>query len=139
MPDWKTHMGISLIFLGGLILMNEYIYPFFNPSLFNLITIIIITLFYSILPDIDTPASKARQWILLLGVLAIIWFAWQQAWIQIILIGIMFLLMFTLKHRGITHSLIACIIFSACIGIYNVYLMPFAFTAYLSHLLADQI
>jgi len=105
-----------------------------------------VTIFYSILPDIDTN-SKVRSWVIpALLLIAMTMFALKQNFYALVLL-VPIPLIFLLKHRGITHSIIAAIVLSIPLLflngfafsniISNLILMPFAFIAYISHMLAD--
>ena len=99
----------------------------------------------SLLPDIDTPSSKARKALNILFLSAIIaltslylLFLREDLLLYIIifLAGTQLSLWF-LKHRGLTHNPLVCFVLSAMVVYYSVFLGLYFLTGYVSHLFLD--
>jgi hypothetical protein len=97
------------------------------------------------LPDIDAPASKMREWVskLLLGavVVLLLLFAFVRRDVLLVylsagVIVFLYLLWFT-KHRGIFHTIYAGIFLSLPFYFISPLYGLYAFTGFSSHLLAD--
>ena len=102
--------------------------------------------FYAILPDIDTPNSIARRAFekAALAVVVVLLAGYlytneiMLVYAAIIIAFILFIL-WTMKHRGIFHTLIAGMILSLPLLLYNEWTCGFAFLGYSTHLLVDQL
>ena len=108
-------------------------------GLFQLATVGIVTLFYSILPDIDVGTSKSRNLVLGGGLLLII-YAFLTSWavLGIVTAILLLLMIFLLHHRGKTHSTLGAVIFSVPLLYLHWVYFIIALVAYLSHLVADR-
>lgn len=105
-----------------------------------------IVIFASILPDIDTPASKSRWVVMVIGLLLIIGLTLNiaiagMAWWKITYIfitAVTLLIPWFLKHRGITHSFFAGAAFSAPLFLLGGWqLFTIGLLAFWSHLILD--
>ncbi len=106
---FPTHLLIGIIFF-----LNTY--QFFKGG--NLILFFIITMFFSIFPDIDEPNSKINK---------------ATGPIGILIAGIS-------KHRGVFHSLpLYLILFGLCTYFWSNYYAWAIIIGYLAHLLGDII
>jgi hypothetical protein len=133
---------MSAIFFAGL-------------SKINLVTtqqidIILLSVFvgtiYAILPDIDTPNSLIRRFvektalflviILLAGYIATNYPALIYAALVLVF---MLLFLWTMKHRGIFHTLPAGLVLSLPLFFLGYWFIGFAFLGYATHLLVDKI
>ena len=95
---------------------------------------------YSLLPDIDIGTSKIHKTFVGVGIAAIMVAVYLDLKELVYLVGLGLLgMVFLLKHRGITHSILAAVIFSTPLYIvYDEYVMGVGLTAYISHLIADK-
>lgn len=100
----------------------------------------------SLLPDIDEKHSKINQYIptplgkLIYGIagVAMAYHIYQTGNITYVLPSVLLILIYFSGHRGFTHSITACILFSMTfIGDRNI-LIPFA-TGYIAHLIFDMV
>lgn len=150
--NWKAHAAIAFICAGTF-------FYFFSGS--DLIGILLYGLFAAIsalVPDIDLPQSKARAFsdsivvfvFLLIAYLSFCGRAlclpglgdlFRIAIIVLVLVGVYFLFMKFLmpRHRGYTHSLVSCLVFSVLVYFAaGMQLAVAGSIGYLSHLLADK-
>lgn len=138
---WKGHfiLGFFLFLIIG--------YFVFDFSDLRVLILSIIAGFSALIPDLDHDLSKSRKWLnkLFPFVSFIVLFIYLENWYSAILItiflsGIYFLLFTFLKpkHRGITHTLFALIVFSIIIYSFDELLSYAFFVGYLSHLLGDK-
>jgi hypothetical protein len=101
---------------------------------------------YAILPDIDTPNSLIRRFvektalvlviILLVGYLATNYSALIYAALVLVLL---LLFLWTMKHRGVFHTLPAGFVLSLPLFFLGYWFMGFAFLGYATHLFVDKI
>lgn len=150
--DWRSHMLIG----GGSALAGLYLVG--SRDIMELIVLTVFGALSALIPDLDHDASKGRR---LLDLVFII-FAFSIGYSTVcgtkicipempaILVGILTFLalvglyfiifrFFKPRHRGITHTLIACLLFGG--AIYLLAGLAFAIAGlagYLSHLLADK-
>ena len=140
MPDCKTHFIFSLFLT--ITWISIFYFADLQLSFESLVALIVLTVFTSLFPDIDTRRSKIRD-------------AVSMA-IAAIVTG-MYLFFYTgtwyyapIKHRGITHTFKFSVLFSA--GLASVYMVfnPFmlerlvfwfvvVFSSYALHLALDRI
>lgn len=150
--DWRSHAFIGAVFAlaAGILLGRD-----------GLIQLGFITIFgalCALVPDLDHDASKGRQWL----DIAAVGFSFMMIYSSgcstdfcipgldelktmamafLALIGVYFLFFrfFKPKHRGITHTLFATIVFGILIYIFDgLTLGLIGMTAYFSHMIADQ-
>ena len=105
----------------------------------------ILGLLYSILPDIDAPASKTRECVskLLLAslMLCLLSYAFVEPNLKLLYLSFaiavfLYLLWFT-KHRGIFHTVYAGLFLSLPLYLVSPIYALYAFTGFASHLMAD--
>jgi hypothetical protein len=105
----------------------------------------VLGLFYSLLPDIDQPASKTRELLskllLAAALVSLLYFAFIEQstlllYVSIAVIVFLYLLWFT-KHRGIFHTVYAAVILSLPFYVLNPLYGIYAFAGFASHLLVD--
>lgn len=155
MPDYKVHQiaGIVLLLIAAVIAFFFKLYNFKNMNILDIILIVFVTLFYSILPDIDTEASKAKttietwSYILIAGLGSYLLFMKFTSEIAdkttiiiiatIVLIAVILLLVKSLKHRGPTHTFVAATLFSLPLIYFSVILFVAGVISYTSHLIID--
>ncbi len=113
-----------------------------NAGLF--VPAIVVCLFYSLFPDIDTDVSKINDFVeilLLFGVLYCLFriALGEQVFLNygVVLIAILIFIKF-LKHRGWMHSIQAGVLLSAPLYFFEPALIAFSLAGYLSHLIVDK-
>lgn len=137
MSGYKRHQMFGLLLVYLVIILQSY-YNDFGLKLFALA--LPITLFYSILPDIDTSASKARKIVFTLLLLALLYSMNNGGgvWSNII-VFLMLIVIWLLSHRGFTHSLACSILLSLPVGYFmGIVYGLVAWIAYTSHLILDK-
>ncbi|MCX6695401.1 MAG: metal-dependent hydrolase [Candidatus Altiarchaeota archaeon] len=144
MSGYRTHFviyGASALGLTYLLFRTGYISGV-NPEL---VLAFILGLLYSILPDIDTPASKTREYVskLLLAsvMLCLLSYTFVEPNLKLLYLSFaiavfLYLLWFT-KHRGIFHTIYAGLFLSLPLYLISPIYALYAFTGFASHLLAD--
>lgn len=139
MPGYKTHQLGGVGFVFAVFLINSSIH-FITLSIgfTELVIVALVTLFYSILPDVDIASSKSRSLVLGGGLLGIIYcFLTSWAILGIVIAVLLLLMIFLLHHRGRTHTPLGGVIFSIpLIYLHWVYFL-IALVAYISHLILD--
>ncbi|MEW6748758.1 MAG: metal-dependent hydrolase [Candidatus Micrarchaeota archaeon] len=150
--DWKSHAFFGAVFAlaAGFLLGTD--------GLFQLIFIAVFGALCALVPDLDHDASKGRQWldvsaVALSGLL--VFRSGCGEWLCVpgldelrgmvlaflALCGVYFLFFrfFKPKHRGITHTLVACLGFGVLVYVFDgLTLGLIGMSAYFSHLFADQ-
>lgn len=141
MPNYKVHQafGIGLVVLTLLVNQTLHFFRYFSFGIIELAIIAVITMFYSILADIDIGTSKSRKMVLGGSLIGIIYcFVFSQPLIGVVITVLLLLMIFFLNHRGKTHTTLAAIIFALpLLYLHWVYMMIGAI-AYISHLIADK-
>lgn len=136
--DWKAHL------LFAAILSTFTFFFLFNVTdIFFLFQLIAFSLLSALIPDLDHKMSIGRKLadmvaIALAGVFA---YLANSLLLFFAILGVYFLLFWLLKpsHRGITHSLAACMAFTVIVFFLSNFNMALAaFLGYFSHLLADM-
>ena len=143
MPSFRVHLFGYAVFATAVsyyLLSNDQI-----PISTNLVIALVLGAFFCILPDIDTPASKVRNWLnkalLIIIVLSLLVYKFYivSDWLLLIAIGSA-ILMFTfmmLKHRQLTHSIIFILVLAIPIYLYSPLYAVYAVLGFLSHRLLD--
>ncbi len=146
--NWKMHFLIGAVIAAALLfLIGEH-------NIVSLVFIAAIGGFSALIPDLDLAYSKGRR---LLDIAFILFAAliaylsecgvricvptFEMVIIFLILIGVYFVFFFLLgqKHRGITHTLAAAIVFAIIMAILvGLQFGIAALAGYLSHLIADR-
>lgn len=146
------HVTLAGIFVLLLILIAGWMgFNFVRFSLASVFSIIIITVFYSLLPDIDHKNSTITWWFFGIGILGLVFSIIQLAFhlslfspikllvFSTILLAATFVSVNIFDHRGFTHSisagLIAIIPLLFLFGSFAYCLIGYA--AYHSHLIGD--
>ena len=154
MPDWKTHFIFSLFLV--ITWISIFYFADLQLSFGSLVALVVLTVFTSLFPDIDTRRSKIRN-VVSMAIAAIVagvyMFFYMETWyyapVYFILLYLIFKYLPT-KHRGITHTFKFSVLFSA--GLASVYMVfnPFmlerlvfwfvvVFSSYALHLALDRI
>jgi membrane-bound metal-dependent hydrolase YbcI (DUF457 family) len=137
--DWKAHLFVAA-FLS--LAFFYYILHIANPAI--LLPLLAMSLISALVPDIDHQLSKGKWLADIAAIIFAAFFAWSTGSLLnfFAVLGAYFILYFIFKpgHRGITHSLVACALFTAGAFIlsgYNLNLALAVFIGYFSHLAAD--
>ena len=147
-PGYKGHLVFAAFFLVAVILFSEFIYAIIpSQTWWWYLLYSPIILFYAILSDADTPASKSRFIISFIGLGLIICLSLFQAikgfslryTIFITLLGIGLFIPLFLKHRGFLHSFAAGILLSLPLLLLSWQLTIMGILAYWSHLIIDFV
>ncbi|MBS3055302.1 MAG: metal-dependent hydrolase [Candidatus Aenigmarchaeota archaeon] len=154
MLDWKLHLIFGLLLTTGII---SFFYFFqFEISVEVLISLVIVTMFTSLLPDIDLRKSKIRDFVSVISAATISFvflFLKSAEWYLSIVYFVVLYLFFKnipTKHRGITHTFKFSFLFSLILSIifyfmfnldFQNFLMWFLiiFFSYSLHLVLDKI
>jgi len=135
--DWRGHLTIGCGLIGLLVYLSIYkqIILLDIMQVFLLIPLILV---YSLVPDLDAPASKIRYffWIFGITALGILIYLKQEKLIYFLIAGMIFINL--THHRGVMHSFVMGIIFSVPFYFeFGLVFSLFLFTAYSLHLLVD--
>lgn len=137
MPNYKAHLGIGIIFLAIFAFIS-------NLEFIPLLTFILITIIYSLLPDIDVGNSKAgRSLRIFLSILSLILLSVGLFGKQLIgFLGLAMLILLTIlqfvKHRKFIHTIRAGILLSAPLLVLGLTEFIFGFVCYVLHLFFDK-
>lgn len=144
MPGWKVHLIIGFIF-SAIAFVILYYFNLFKEDNIVIYSFYPLIFIYAILPDIDTAASVIRRIMnIMLGLvsigLIIRFILTKEIYLLYYAICaiIIFISLYLLKHRGITHTVFADLIVSIPLLFIDKYLALFCFIAYISHLIADK-
>jgi hypothetical protein len=147
MSGYKKHILGYLLLVGLLsgLLFYFHLVEFNKNKLEIFIPALIIGLFYSLLPDIDTPKSKLRALIsklflatILCCLLAYVFFIQdiKLLFISLALTFFLYILWFS-KHRKIFHSPFTGVFLALPLYLINPYFFSFALIGFLTHLIID--
>ena len=137
--NWKSHALIGAVLV---ILVAFFIFKISDYLL--LFEFFVFGALSALVPDLDHSSSKGRQLLdkaVVIGSLLIVGFLQNALFFALAIIAVYFILFTFFKpvHRGITHSLVACLVFA--ILVYFLFNFNFAIAGligYFSHLLADK-
>jgi membrane-bound metal-dependent hydrolase YbcI (DUF457 family) len=134
MMDWKTHVALGIV-------LSAMVFYFLFGKID--LTLIVIAGLAALMPDIDHEMSKGKKIldIIVIAFAALIALPSQSVVLFLAVIGAYFIIYKLLKpkHRGITHTIVACLVFSVLI--YFTAGLEFAiavFIGYFSHLALDR-
>jgi len=144
MPSYKAHIFGYLVMMGILLLLLDKLLNF-HLSIEIIIFGNIIGIFYSILPDMDTPSSKMRKILgrlfLATSIVCLMAFIFlrrmELIYIPMMLILFLYLLWFS-RHRGLFHTPIIGILLSLPLYLIDLYYVGFAIIGFFSHLIFDK-
>ncbi|MBI5388980.1 metal-dependent hydrolase [Candidatus Woesearchaeota archaeon] len=137
MPNARLHQIIGILLVVIFLALN-YIVPVFSFSVIDIILLIPIILFYSILPDIDIASSRSRRMVTAASLVIILACFWlDKKWLGIS-ISVALLLLELVKHRTFIHSITTALVFSLPFWFYNPKFFVVALVSYLSHLALDR-
>ncbi len=140
--NWRQHILFALFFYAVSI---ATLYSIGAALSFSLVaTGAIITLFYGLLPDIDTDKSRVHNMLVPAGLLAAIFLValysmhGQQIFLVLFVVLVAAVLMVKfMRHRGIAHTIRFGLIVSLPLFFVSPLHFAFALIAFFSHLLAD--
>lgn len=143
MPSWKVHMIIGAVFVVSTLTILQYLNLLSEYDLWKIMFLPLVLL-YSILPDIDSESSIIARvinsflWIIILCliILFVIFKNNFLLWGAVCAFAII-LFIYTLRHRGFTHSIFAGILVSLPLIFIDKMVAGLAFVSFLSHLIAD--
>jgi hypothetical protein len=138
MPGWKVHLAMGFLIYSAIVVWKfDYIaakfgsdYVFLGLPFF---------LFATLLPDVDTPASKIRRYVemgLIVIALLLIWEA--KYYVSAIPLFVM-LMLWNVKHRGEFHTVVASIVLGLPIVLYSFFFGWSFVGGYLLHLGLDRV
>lgn len=141
--NWKGHLALGFVS----VLISTFVCYTLSVTLdlitFELLPFVIgwvVGLYSSLLPDIDIKTSRVFNFTAMICLFAMIWFIVSELYLELLALVIFLIIIFGLKHRGITHKwymapivgiLFMFIFTSAIVGI-------FAFFGYVSHIVFEQ-
>lgn len=153
MPDWKTHFIFSLFLT--ITWISIFYFADLQLSFESLVTLIVLIIFTSLFPDIDTKKSKIRNVVsmaiaaIVVGVYIFFYMeTWYYAPVYFVLLYLILKYLPT-KHRGITHTFKFSILFSFVLAAVSIAFVQFSienflfwffivFSSYSLHLLIDR-
>lgn len=155
MPSWKVHLlfNLILIFIWVKILLD---YGFLNDYLL-VVSLVFLSSFLSVFPDIDTPKSKIRDYFsIIIASIIVLYLIFNLTINSLLLLFVTFIFLYLLfrffpvKHRGITHSFGFSILFSFLMTLILWFMFDFSLTefmvyflviltGYLSHIFLDEL
>lgn len=138
MPGHSAHKYFAYLVVAiALYFLNQKLsIDFFNLK--SIILIFAITFLYALLPDIDTPASKARRYFEIGSSLAVIYFIYSKEYIFAVGLMIVNLFLMFTQHRGFFHSFIAALLTPIPLIYFGKEFYIVGFVAYASHLVLDK-
>ncbi|MFH0711487.1 MAG: metal-dependent hydrolase [Candidatus Aenigmatarchaeota archaeon] len=116
MLDWKLHLIFGLLL--AIVWISAFYFLQIEISVQVLVSLILVTMFTSLLPDIDMRKSKIRDLVSIISAAAISFFFLyfkKEEWVLSIVYFLFLYIFFKnipTKHRGITHSFKFSILFS---------------------------
>jgi len=154
MLDWKLHLIFGLLL--AILIIGFFYFIQFEISVEVLVSLLIVTMFTTLLPDIDLRKSKIRDFVSVISAVSIsfvfLFFKSDEWYLSIIYFLVLYLFFKNIptKHRGIMHtfkfsfliSLILAIIFYFVFNLdFQNSLMWFLiiFFSYSLHLVLDKI
>ena len=144
--NYKGHLVLGLI-LSSIFIMIMYYYQgwFLNLKLKFIIQILILIFVSPLVADLDHRHGKLREWVTVIGLsFALVGIVIEDYIIikfGVIMASIAYLIYYTTKHRGYTHTLwFSCIY--GCIIYYitlNIQLGILSIFSYYTHLIGDKL
>ncbi len=143
MSGYKFHVIAYL--LAACVLtyaLNEYRMIALSPG--SLILSLLLGGIYSLLPDIDMPSSVMRRMVergalalVLFLIIAYVFFTVMLLIYAAIAVTFLLLILWYLKHRGFFHTLLAGLLLSAPLALFDYSYALYAFLGYSAHLFVD--
>jgi len=113
--NWLGHVLLGL-FLYAVLCYVNYLHPFFSLAWLDYLVLGVITVLFSLLPDIDQLSSKISRLLHKVVLVLIIFFAVFQELVMVIVFAGILLWTHFLKHRGFAHSLVFCLLVSGLLA-----------------------
>lgn len=147
--NWKQHLRVGVLSTSSISIVMAVLFGWFSYDVITLLELAVVIIFSGLVPDLDHESGKLHQWIIGLGLLmAVAGFALE--WLGLInsltffgvaLAASIFFIGEFSKHRGLWHSIPACIVYGVAVGLatMNAQIGMIAFVGCYSHLLADSI
>lgn len=145
MPSYRGHLlGYGVIAFAFVLFDHRLgLLPSYAPAAW--IVSAAVGGFYTLLPDVDAPASKARKIIEVasLALIAVSLAVYLRSGGMILVHAALFLsalliVLWMVKHRGIVHTPLAAILFSAPLYPIHPLSAGFGFLGYMTHLILDR-
>ena len=121
MLDWKLHLIFGLLL--AIVFLGFFYFFHIQVSIETLVSLILVTMFTSLLPDVDLKKSKIRDFVSLISAAAIsfifLFFNSQEWYLSIIYFVVLYIFFKNIptKHRGVTHTFEFSFIFSVVLSI----------------------
>lgn len=139
--NFKGHLLVGIITF----LIVSYFFKLHNVTITQYIFLLGLTVFFALLPDVDTDISKINDFIEITLLSFAIYSFYQYSLSQTLELfncGIFALLILLaskfLKHRGWMHTIRAGIFLSLPLYLFDPTFAYYAFAGYLSHLIVDR-
>ncbi len=152
MTNWKNHLIIGIIFSFVFVILTNWKLGWYDVKQLDvLFPLIVITLISPLILDLDHEMGKLHQTFLLIGTITSLTglyflFFTTLNWKPILTIGVLlfsltFIMGYILNHRGFTHSITFCILYSLMIVMLtkSIQLGIVGLIGSYSHLMADEI
>lgn len=116
MLDWKLHLIFGLLL--AITFLGSFYFFQIELSIETIVSMIVMTMFTSLLPDVDLRKSKIRDLVSIISAAAIsfifIYFRTDEWYLSIIYFLFLYILFKNIptKHRGITHTFKFSFLFS---------------------------
>ena len=151
--NWKQHLRIGILSSGSFAILMAIFFGWFDYKFLTLLELGVVIFFSGLVPDLDHQSGKLHQWLIGLGLtMALIGFGltyFDSTLINnqsLIILGVViasstfFVGKFS-RHRGLWHSIPACIVYGIIIGFatMNSQIGLIAFVGCYSHLVADNV
>lgn len=139
MPGWTEHATCGMVLLITMLVLNYFCNFFpFTFTLLDFLLIPIVAFIYSLLPDCDIRNSKIYGVILTTFLIGIIYcFLVGLAWYGIGL-AVVLIIISSLKHRGVMHTILAGIILSLPLLYFGGFYMVLGLMCIIAHLILDM-
>ena len=137
--DWKNHLFWGVIIQAVFIIVSIWM------GIFSFSWFLIPMLFINpLVPDLDTHGvlrEKVTAISLLAAIIGLLFGLTTIMRYAIIMAAMAFLLRYTTHHRGYTHTILFCILYSTAMGLFfnNYYIGYFSFVGSYSHLVVDGL
>jgi hypothetical protein len=132
MPNYKIHIFVATIAL----IIFLFFFEGFN-SIRNIVNYVLITVIYTLLPDIDISNSKMGKFARgLLLIFALVAFFLNEKMLTLVFLMVL-LVLFFIKHRGFFHTTRCALLVAFPLVIFSVQIAILAFLMYLGHLIMD--
>lgn len=147
--NWKEHLRVGILATSSLSIVMAILFGWFSRDAITLLELTVVIIFSGLVPDLDHESGKLHQWMIGLGLLMAVagfvldYFALNNSltFFGVALAASIFFIGEFSKHRGLWHSVPACIVYGVAVGLAttNAQIGMIAFVGCYSHLLADSI